>query len=135
MPLLKNNESRIHFLGTRVRLAPGINEVGEEDWAKLKGQSMVKRLLAARVVEVVRSAGDANVTDATMAGGVATAETDISSMSEADATRLVGETVDRALLTKWAGQAKGGVREALDKQLAALGVSEEERAQAFKRKR
>lgn len=131
--LVKNHEDRLHSLGGRFTLRPGINEVPDELWRELKGQSGVKRLLAAKLLTEERAGAQSQ--QGAGANATTSSETDMGKLDTADALRLVGETVDRALLSKWATQAKDAeVRQAIENQLAAIQLSEEERASALKKR-
>ncbi len=137
--LIKNNEDRLHNVAGLMTLAPGVNEVPDDIWKKASQQSGVKRLLKERILEPLRSAGDATTTAAGEGtgapGGAVSAATDIAGLEPQDAIRVVGETVDRALLTRWATEAKDrNVKAAVEQQLAAIGLTEEERQSALKKK-
>jgi hypothetical protein len=130
MALIKNNEDRVHSLMGRFTLMPGINEVPDEVWKDLQKQSGVKRLLASKVLTQERATSHAQ----TGATATTSAETDLNKLAEEDAVRLVGETVDRTLLTKWGQSARGPVKEAIEQQMAAISMTPEERESALKKR-
>lgn len=138
MPLVNNKEARGINLAGIVLLAPGINSVGDDLWKQATEHEMVRKLIDAGTLEVVKKAEDgAAVNAATDPGGMPpSAPDDINAMGPADAQRIIGQTYDRTLLLSWSGSTKNkDVKTALDAQLKAVGLTEEEVASANKKRR
>jgi hypothetical protein len=138
--LIKWNGTNQHSIAGLVTLLPGWNEVGDKLWngqkdkPGLKEQSGVIRLIDSGMLETGKKAdGPVNDTTQTAFAGV---EFDIASADPAEAKRMVGLTYRRELLQQWAGQAKDGeVKGAIEQQLKAIGLTEEEAQSAMKKKR
>jgi endonuclease YncB( thermonuclease family) len=109
--LIHNREPRIHCQwgaeGKLVRLMPGINEVEQADFEVMRKNQIFGMYVKAGALEVLEQ-----VTDKQSA---------VKSLSNNEAARLVAETADRELLTKWLeGEQRKPVREAIEKQFARL---------------
>lgn len=129
--ILKNNAPRVHQLGLPSKgqkalvLLPGINpNVDEAAWEKAKEIALVQHYLKTKEIEVVD-----------VEGAKAGEELDVNSLSVAAATKLIGDTFDRAVLEGWKKKAeKRGVQVAIDNQLklieAAGDKDDEEKAKA-----
>ena len=109
--LIKNLKKSIVFLppaakGQKPRmLKPGVNEIEPAAWATAKEALSVQRMIEAELL--VEEAG------ATEAGG----EVNITDLSHAKAKKLIAETVDVDLLTKWSSELKGDLKKAVTHQL------------------
>lgn len=132
MPIINNTAAAIRRLPFGTVLKPGLSEMTDEAWGKIKGQKSIQRRIADGTLKIEKHA-NGPVNDAT--GGEAGASFDIN----ADATesmRFVGMTFDRNLLAKWGKEAKNkDVKDAIDKQLGTVGLSEEEREAALKKQK
>jgi hypothetical protein len=124
MPLvLKNNAPRVHQLGLPSKgqkalvLLPGINpNVDEAAWEKAKEIALVQHYLKTKEIEVMD-----------LEGAKAGEKLDINGLSVAAATKLIGDTFDRAALEDWKKAAeKRGVQSAIEKQLELLEVAGDE---------
>lgn len=143
MAFVKNNEARIHGIGMpadvddgkSIDLLPGVNEVSDEKWAKAKEIRLVQHYLESKVLEEVSKSTATKEGIATTTGGttppatasnVATAE-DLSGYTVAEATDLIGNTYDKALLQKWAkADNRKGIQDAIAKQIEVLDSDEDE---------
>lgn len=100
---IKNNQSRVIQLGGGFRLLPGLNDnVPADVWDAFKGTPAIASLLKDKALQVLDA-------------------TPFPKLPEEEAIALVGETVDRAQLAKWAQEEKrAAVREAIGAQLKAI---------------
>jgi hypothetical protein len=102
MPLVKNNEARVHNLGGHLTLGPGVNNPDPKAWAEAKKIKLVQHHLEEGTFE------ELDVKD-------------LAQVSEKRAAKLVADTVDRELLKSWAASEKREkVKAAIVKQLEKI---------------
>lgn len=109
MQVVKNNDVTIHYLGGACRLLPGTNEVDDLAWADAKKLAVVKHHIEAGLFEEVRTV-EGQVGDVSAIDGLSTK----------DAVKIVEETFDAALLDQWKLDKRRAVRQAAEKQIAAI---------------
>lgn len=121
---IHNTKPRLTTIVSRkgtLRLMPGVNEVSQETWDKVKDHPHLKRLLAAGHVAVPKPVGGEGATTVKSDGGEVRPADGLAGFSNKEAMRLIGETVDQALLSKWLEtETRRNVREAIDKQIEKL---------------
>lgn len=102
MPLVKNNEARVHNLGGHLTLGPGVNNPDPKAWAEAKKIKLVQHHLEEGTFE------ELDVKD-------------LAQVSEKRAVKLVSDTVDRELLKTFAATEKREkVKAAIAKQLEKI---------------
>jgi hypothetical protein len=102
---VENKDKRIWNIADRVRLLPGVNEVDEKIWDLPEVSNSAADLVRARLVVVHRGAS----------------VKDLSALKPDEAVVVVKDTVDRALLERWAGTEKRkAVADAIADQLKAI---------------
>src|SRR5690606_28599282 len=109
-----NTEPRLFGLNTKecsVKLMPGVNQVDDEQWAKVKDMKLVKHLLASGSLKIAEPAKEK---------GQGKAQS-IKEMNAGEAIKLVDQTLDEALLAKFAGEEdRKSVVDAIEKQFKKL---------------
>lgn len=107
----------IHALG-KLRLLPGVNMLDKAQHDELVSHPIMRKHIAAGSLEV-------DVLPENSHG--------LAGMHHSQAIKLVGETFDRNLLNAWLGdEQRASVRKAIDAQLAAISISEDEKAASAK---
>lgn len=119
--ILKNNAARPISFGTGLPdasvkiIKPGTNDISKEDWAVLEKHPVIKAMLKSKEFEIV--------------GGEKGGETEgkeLKDLSSKDATKLVGETFDTAVLKSWLeSETRSPIKKAIETQLEKI---ESERA-------
>jgi len=101
-------------------LKPGINEMSDKDWAKMKDHQKFKKMLEDGDMEVVKKDNEKSKSGGEVASNLA-------EMKASDATKVVEQTLDKELLESWLeGEERVTVQRALDKQLKKLEYTKEE---------
>jgi len=122
--MIKNNEARIHKLGNSVTLMPGVNEIDGAAWKEAKKILVVQELVKSGVLEVV---GKGSSHEEEGEESEEEANESIDNMTVADASALIGETFDKALLNKWKkADKRKGVHDAIEAQLEVVKHPKEE---------
>lgn len=113
--LIENKQPRIFGLGfydahgavATLKIVPGINEVDEATWAKVKDHPIVKFRVDEGIFHI--RSGDSST----------------AKMTSSEAQRLVEKTVDSVLLNRWfAEDSRPSVRNAITKQLTKITTAE-----------
>lgn len=102
--LIRNSDTHIWNIAGAVVLLPGNNEVDEEVWNRPEVKNSASHLVEAGLLEVRE---DVSVKK-------------LSGFKDAEAIRIVKETVDRPLLESWLADRRGAVRRAVEAQIAAI---------------
>jgi hypothetical protein len=120
--LVHNKDKRVHGFAAnaveavkagvdpQVVLKPGVNDIDPKAWELVKGTLAMKHHLKEGTIEVLSNAP-------------AKAEVKLSELDQAEALEVVGLTLDRDLLIKWAkGEKRQPVNEAIGAQLEKVKV-------------
>ena len=136
MPLVKNNEARIHTIGapkggTEIRLMPGANEVDADAWATAKTLPVIQAHLRAKTLEEVGASGKTahptpGPSESLFGKPHASVEppTSLAQLKPDEAKALVGDTFDKELLGRWKkSDSRKGVQDAIDEQLELIKIN------------
>lgn len=132
MPLIKNNNAQVLVLCGTVRLMPGVNDVSDKDFTKIK-KSKPKGADGPSWLELLRgTVNDRGLPTLQVidegAGSSKTGSKSLEDMTAVEAIALVKETFDRDLLNTWAeGESRKTVTDAIDAQLDAIKLTEDEK--------
>ncbi|MFZ2875819.1 MAG: hypothetical protein WAZ94_15190 [Phycisphaerales bacterium] len=106
--LIKNNLPSIvatKLDGDFVRLLPGVNELTEKQWKAFDGLPVIQFHLGEGNIELIEAKPEAKLSD----------------LNAKEAAKLVGATVDKALLERWAAdESRKVVLDAIEKQMDAI---------------
>lgn len=110
--MVKNNAPNLKAIGEEITLLPGVNTVDSKAWAEAKKIPLVQHYLEAKVLEEV--AGSSTSTTGSTSDS-------LKDLNEGAAIRVVQDTLDRTLLSKWkAEETRAKVLDAIAAQLEKL---------------
>lgn len=109
---VRGPDSKAIMAGKRIRFMPGVNEVKDEDWSKLKADQEFQSFLEAKVMEEMTP--DQPVEK----GKGKAAADDLSGFTDKKAKALIEATVDRDLLKSWLDkETRSGLKRVLEEQI------------------
>lgn len=114
---VRGPDSKAILAGKRIRFMPGVNDVKDEDWAKLKQDPEFQAFLDGPEKVMEEMTPDLLVEK----GKAKPAADDLSGFTEKKAKTLVEATVDRDLLKAWLDkETRSPVKRALEEQIQKL---------------